>query len=140
MNPPNIAMGGWRILKSYIFRELSFFEILGGGGEAILQGSCISWGGAGTFCSISYNINNEFFSSFTFHEDMMNNLIFSQKYFFCDSCFYATVQKFTLLDYVKLLDATVLGIALCVMLFYSNSLRKYCVIWTLKNVCIIVSQ
>ena len=31
--------------------------------------------------------------------------------FFCDPCFYATVQKFRLLDYVKLLHAIVLDMA-----------------------------
>ena len=34
------------------------------------------------------------------------------KYFFCDPCFYATVQKFRLLDYIILLHATILGMAL----------------------------
>ena len=28
-------------------------------------------------------------------------------FFFCDSCFYATVQKFRLLDYAILLHATI---------------------------------
>ena len=32
--------------------------------------------------------------------------------FFEDPCFYATVQKFRQLDYVKLLHATVLGMTL----------------------------
>ena len=36
MNPHEIR-GGWRILKWYIFRGLSFCEILGGGGAIIYR-------------------------------------------------------------------------------------------------------
>ena len=32
--------------------------------------------------------------------------------FFCNRCFYATVQKFSMLDYVILMYATILGIIL----------------------------
>ena len=41
----------------------------------------------------------------------MKILYFPKKFlkFFCDPCFYATVQKFSLLDYAILLHATILG-------------------------------
>ena len=34
------------------------------------------------------------------------------RYFFCDPCFYATVEKFRLLDHVIVLHATILGMTL----------------------------
>ena len=34
------------------------------------------------------------------------------KYLFSDSCFYVTLQKFRLLDYVMLLHVTILGMTL----------------------------
>ena len=44
----------------------------------------------------------------------MEILYFPKKFFylFCDSCFYATVQKFKLLVYVILLHKTILGMTL----------------------------
>ena len=44
----------------------------------------------------------------------MKILYFPKKllYFFCDPCFYATAQKFRLLDFVILLHATILGMTL----------------------------
>ena len=55
MNSPDIGGGGLRILQRYIFRGLSFFEILEG---AIFKGAASPRGGPGTFWSISYDINN----------------------------------------------------------------------------------
>ena len=45
------------------------------------------------------------------------------KYFLYDPCFYATVQRFRLLDYVILLHATVLGMTLKDLVFVFNKVH-----------------
>ena len=52
----------------------------------------------------------------------MKKICFSL-YFFCDPCFYATVEKFRLLDYLILLYATVLGMTLKSLVFVFNKVH-----------------
>ena len=74
---------------------MSFFEILG---ELSFRGTCISLRGPASYWPMSYKQLTSCFLSFIFNEDLMKNLYFSSKihlaFFFCDPCFYATLQKF----------------------------------------------
>ena len=81
---PEIRGGNWRILKWYIFRGLRFFEI---------------YINNYLFVSLYLYFIKIWWKSYIFHKFQI---------FFRDPCFYATIHKFRLPDYVILLHATIL--------------------------------
>ena len=94
-------------MKPYIFRGLSFFKIL----ELVFFGPYI------------YIFLTLYFLVFIFLKDLMKVLYFAKTffwYFLCDPSFYATAQKFRLLDYIITLHETILGITSKGLVFVLN--------------------